>query len=115
ADGPDFNASAGKGAVGTVDGRRVVIGNARMMEEAGVDVAALKADAEGLREDGATALFVAVDGSAAGVIAIADPVKPMAPDAIAALRKDRGRGVMLSGDNPTPAEAGAREIGNFPG
>src|SRR5499427_1431645 len=111
ADGADFNASAGKGAVGTVDGRRVVIGNARMMEETGVDVAALKADAEGLREDGATALFVAVDGSAAGLIAIADPVKPMAPDAIAALRKDRVRVVMLSGDNRTTAEAVARKLG----
>ena len=111
ADGADFNASAGKGAVGTVDGRRVVIGNARMMEETGVDVATLKADAEGLREDGATALFVAVDGSAAGVIAIADPVKPTAPDAIAALRKDRVRVIMLSGDNRTTAEAVARKLG----
>jgi len=111
ADGADFNASAGKGAVGTVDGRRVVIGNARMMEETGVDVAALKANAEGLREDGATALFVAVDGSAAGLIAIADPVKPTAPDAIAALRKDRVRVIMLSGDNRTTAEAVARKLG----
>src|SRR5215468_8155101 len=110
-DAADFDASAGKGAAGTVDGQRVVIGNARMMDDAAVDVAALKADAEGLRREGATALFVGVEASAVGVIAIADPVKPTTPDAVAALRKAGMRIVMLTGDNRTTAEAVARRLG----
>src|SRR5262249_28608670 len=107
----DFDAPAGKGAVGTVEGRRVVIGNARMMDDAGIDVAALEADAERLRGERATALFVGVDRSAAGLIAIADPVKPTTPDAVAALRKAGVRIVMLTGDNRTTAEAVARKLG----
>ena len=110
-DADDFDAPAGKGAVGTVDGRRVVIGNARMMDDAGIDVAALEADAEELRREGATALFVGVDASAVGVIAIADPVKPTTPDAVAALRQAGVRIVMLTGDNRTTAEAVARKLG----
>src|SRR6266853_105691 len=107
----DFDAPAGKGVVGTVEGRRVVIGNARMMDDAGIDVAALEADAEELRREGATALFVGVDGSAVGVIAIADPVKSTTPDAVAALRKAGVRIVMLTGNNRTTAEAVARKLG----
>jgi P-type Cu+ transporter len=111
AEAGDFSTSAGRGAVGTVEGRRVVIGNARMMDEAGVDITALKADAEELRRSGATALFAGVDRSAAGVIAIADPLKPTTPDVVAALRKAGVRIVMLTGDNRTTAEAAARELG----
>jgi P-type Cu+ transporter len=111
ADAADFNAPAGKGAVGTVEGRRVVIGNLRMMDEAGIDIAALKADAEGLRQEGATALFVGVDQSAVGVIAIADPVKPTTPGAVAALREAGMRIVMLTGDNRTTAQAVASKLG----
>jgi Cu+-exporting ATPase len=107
----DFNAPTGKGAVGTIEGRRVSIGNARMMDEAGVDVAAMASDAERLRREGATALFVGVDGSAIGVIAVADPVKPTTPDAVAALRKAGVRIVMLTGDNRTTAQAVARRLG----
>jgi P-type Cu+ transporter len=111
AEAADFSASAGRGAVGTVEGRRVVIGNARMMDEAGIDITALNADAEELRRSGATALFAGVDRSAAGVIAIADPLKPTTPDVVAALRKAGVRIVMLTGDNRTTAEAAARELG----
>jgi P-type Cu+ transporter len=111
AEADDFDAPAGKGAVGTVEGRRVVIGNARMMGDAGIDVAALKAGAEKLRQEGATALFVGVDHSAAGVIAIADPVKPTTPDAVAALRKAGMRIVMLTGDNRTTAQTVASKLG----
>jgi P-type Cu+ transporter len=107
----DFTAPAGKGAAGTVEGRRIVAGNRAMMAEAGIDVAALEGDAEALRQDGATALFVAVDGCAAGVIAIADPVKRAAPSAVAALRKAGVRIVMLTGDNRTTAQAVARKLG----
>jgi Cu+-exporting ATPase len=111
AEATDFDAPAGKGAVGTVEGRRVVIGNARMMDDAGIDVAALKADADRQRREGATALFVGVDGSVAGVIAVADPVKPTTPDAVAALRQAGVRIVMLTGDNRTTAQAVASRLG----
>jgi P-type Cu+ transporter len=111
AEAADFSASTGRGAVGTVEGRRVVIGNARMMDEAGIDILALKADAEELRRNGATALFAGVERTAAGVIAIADPVKPTTPDVVTALRKAGVRIVMLTGDNRTTAEAVARELG----
>jgi P-type Cu+ transporter len=111
AEAADFQSSAGKGALGTVDGRRVVIGNRRLMEEAGIDVTALEADAQGLRQEAATALFVGVDRNPAGVIAIADEVKPTTPDAVAALRKAGVRIVMLTGDNRTAAQAIARRLG----
>jgi Cu+-exporting ATPase len=111
ADAADFDSPVGKGVVGTVEGRRIVIGNRRMMDDAGIDVAALEADAEQLRQEGATALFMSVDGDAVGVIAIADPVKPTTPDAVAALRKAGVRIVMLTGDNRTTAQAVARKLG----
>jgi len=111
ADADEFDSPVGKGVVGTIEGRRVVIGNRRMMDDAGVDVAALEADAERLRQEGATALFVSVDGKAVSVIAIADPVKPTTPDAVAALRKAGVRIVMLTGDNRTTAQAVARKLG----
>ena len=106
-----FDAPAGKGAVGMVDGRRVVLGNANLRSELAVATAALAADAERLRGDGATAIFVAVDGKLAGVIAVADPVKATAPDAIAALQAEGIRVVMLTGDNRTTAQAVARRLG----
>jgi Cu+-exporting ATPase len=97
--------------VGTIEGRRVVIGNRRMMDDAGIDVAMLEAEAERLRQDGATALFACVDHNAAGLIAIADPVKPTTPAAVAALRKAGVRIVMLTGDNRTTAQAVAGKLG----
>jgi len=84
----NFNAPTGKGVSGSVDGRRLVIGNARIIAEAGIDAGQLAAEAETLRQEGATAVFLAVDGKAAGVIAIADPIKSTTPGAIAALRAD---------------------------
>jgi P-type Cu+ transporter len=111
AEARDFSAPAGKGASGTVEGRQIIAGNRAMMDGAGVDLTALEADADALRREGATALFAAVDGRLAGVIAIADPVKPGAPAAIAALRKAGMRIVMLTGDNLTTAQAVARALG----
>jgi Cu+-exporting ATPase len=107
----DFDSPVGKGVIGTIEGRRVVIGNRRMMGDAGISVGTLEAEAEALRQDGATALFAGVDGSAIGVIAIADPVKPTTPAAVAALREARVRIVMLTGDNRTTAQAVARKLG----
>lgn len=107
----DFNAPTGKGALATVEGRRVVLGNARFLTESGVDIGALNAAAEQLRGEGATAIFVGVDGKAAGVIAIADPVKASTPPALGALQADGIRVVMLTGDNRTTAAAIARRLG----
>jgi len=106
-----FTSVTGKGVTGTVAGRLVALGNAKLMAELGIDLAALSAPAEELRADGATALYLAVDGRAGGVVAVADPIKHSTPDALAALREDGIRIVMLTGDNRTTAEAVARRLG----
>jgi len=107
----DFSSSAGKGAAGTVEGRRVAVGNAGFMAEQGVATQPLHGEAERLRGDGATAIYAGVDGRTAGVIAIADPVKPAAKAALDALAADGLRIVMLTGDNKTTAQAVARSLG----
>jgi Cu+-exporting ATPase len=106
-----FASPVGKGVTGVVEGRKLVIGNQRIMSEAGIDTAALEGSADQLRQDGATAIFVAIDGRAAGVLAIADPVKPTTPAAIAALTAAGIRVVMLTGDNATTAMAVAQKLG----
>jgi Cu+-exporting ATPase len=107
----EFDSPTGKGAMGSVSGRRVLLGNDRFLAEHDVDVSSLAKDAEALRADGATAIFIGVDGSVAGVLAIADPVKPSTPEALAALKKEGLRVVMLTGDNWTTARAVARRLG----
>ncbi len=107
----DFVAHAGKGATATVDGKAVALGNAALMAELKVAADALDAAAETARQQGATAIVVAIDGRAAGVIAIADPIKPSAQGALAALRGDGLRIVMLTGDNLTTARAVAKTLG----
>ena len=107
----DFDSPVGKGVVGTVDGHRIVLGNRRMMQEAGIDVAALEAIANELREDGATAIYMGLGDKPAGVIAIADPIKPTTPSAVEALKQAGLRVVMLTGDNTTTAHAVARKLG----
>jgi Cu+-exporting ATPase len=106
-----FDSPTGRGAFGTVESRRVVLGNARFLQDEGVATDALAAQAEQLRQDGATAIFAGVDGRVAGVLAIADPVKASTPDALAALRQAGVRVVMLTGDNWTTAKAVARRLG----
>jgi P-type Cu+ transporter len=106
-----FEAPTGKGVTATVEGRRIVIGNARMFADDGIATTVLDAEGERLRGDGATAVFVAVDGKAAGVIAIADPVKPTTHEALRALAAEGVRVVMLTGDNKTTAQAVARRLG----
>ena len=105
-----FASSSGKGASGIVDGKRVALGNAVLMGEANIATTSLDAAAEAARHDGATAIYVAIDGRAAGVIAIADPVKPSAKAAMAALRAAGLRIVMLTGDNETTARAVASKL-----
>jgi Cu+-exporting ATPase len=107
----DFDSPTGKGVLGKVDGRALALGNARFLGELGADASSLQEEADALRHDGATAIFVAIDGRAAGVIAIADPVKETTPAAIAALHRQHIRVVMLTGDNKTTAEAVARTLG----
>jgi Cu+-exporting ATPase len=107
----EFDSPVGRGVTGLVDSRRVVLGNSRYLGELAIDVSALEAGAEALRHDGATAIFVAVDGQAAGVLGIADPVKATTADAIIALKAAGLRLVMMTGDNRTTAEAVARRLG----
>jgi len=107
----DFDSPTGRGALGTVEGKRVVLGNAAFLKDEGVDISQLDAEADALRHSGATAIFMGVDGHVAGAIAIADPVKATTPEALAALRADGIRVVMLTGDNRTTALAVAARLG----
>ena len=107
----NFDSPIGKGVTGDVEGRKLVIGNLRIMTEAGIDTSGLAKMADELRSDGATAIFVAIDGKAAGVFAIADPIKVTTPAAISALQAAGIRVVMLTGDNLTTAKAVARKLG----
>jgi len=106
-----FDSPSGKGAIGMVERRRVVLGNGRFLNELNIATSALDAEAERQRIEGATAIFVAIDGKIAGVIAIADPVKDSAAHSLAALKADGIRIVMLTGDNRTTAEAVAKTLG----
>jgi len=107
----NFDSPVGKGVTGTVDGRKLVIGNRRIMTEAGIDTSSLDQSADELRREGATAIFVAIDGKAAGILAIADPIKATTPAAISALKEAGIRVVMLTGDNATTAKAVAKKLG----
>jgi Cu+-exporting ATPase len=107
----DFDSPTGRGALGVVDGRRIILGNARFLADEGIATEALAAQADTLRRDGATAIFIGVDGKVAGVFAIADPVKQTTPEALAALKAEGIRVVMLTGDNRTTAEAVAKRLG----
>jgi Cu+-exporting ATPase len=106
-----FDSPTGKGAIGMVERKRLAIGNARFLKELSIDTAELSVKAEELRKDGATAIFVAVNGKTAAIIAIADPIKASTPQALAALKADGIRIVMLTGDNRTTADAIARKLG----
>jgi len=107
----DFDSPTGKGALGTVDGRRVLLGNAAFLAEHGIETAPLAAQADALRRDGATAIFAGIDGVVAGILAIADPIKATTAEALAGLRAEGIRVVMLTGDNRTTADAVARTLG----
>lgn len=107
----DFASITGKGVTGTVNGRHVALGNARLMSDLGVDLGDLAARADDLRREGGSALFLAVDGRPGGVIAVADPIKETTPDALRSLRAEGIHIVMLTGDNVTTAAAVARKLG----
>ena len=106
-----FDSPLGKGVIGRVDGRAVIIGRASFLNEHGVSVAEFDGEAQRLRGDGATVVFVALDGAAAGLLAVADPIKPTSARAVAALRQSGVRLVMMTGDNRATALAVARSVG----
>lgn len=107
----EFESPTGKGVIGVVESKRLVLGAERYLSELSIDATPLHSAAETMRSDGATAIYVAVDGVVRGVFAIADPVKASTPAALAALRAEGVRLVMLTGDNRTTAEAVARKLG----
>ena len=110
-DPTDFSSFTGKGVTGSVGGRRVALGNAKLMDDLGITFSAVATNAELLRADGATVLYAAVDGRPAALIAISDPIKMTTPAALDSLRAAGIRIVMLTGDNKTTAQAVARKLG----
>jgi Cu+-exporting ATPase len=111
ADAGDFEAVTGKGVSGTVSGRTAALGNAAMMHDLGVDVSPILASAQALQGDGKTAMFVAVGGRLAGILAVADPVKATTAEAIKALHEGGLRIIMATGDNERTARAIAGKLG----
>ncbi|PYQ94837.1 MAG: heavy metal translocating P-type ATPase, partial [Acidobacteria bacterium] len=107
----DFSAEPGRGVRGRVGGRLVVLGNARMMSDEGIDVSAANSRADVLRASAQTVMFLAIDGRLAALIGVADPIKPSSRDAIRQLHAEGLRIVMLTGDNQATAAAVARELG----
>ena len=110
-DARDFDSPVGKGVTGVVNGKKLILGSHRIMEESSVDVSSVTAQAEELRNEGATVIFMAADGQIEGLFAIADPVKATTPEAVKALVVEGVRVVMLTGDNKTTALAVARRLG----
>jgi P-type Cu+ transporter len=106
-----FDSPAGKGASGRVGSKAIVLGSAGYLESLGIATTALEAEAERLRQDGATVINMALDGRLAGVIAIADPVKSSTPEALRVLKADGIKLIMLTGDNRTTAKAVANQLG----
>jgi Cu+-exporting ATPase len=111
ADVQEFDSPVGKGALGTVEGKKVHLGNAAFMRSQGVDTSAMESEAERQRGEGATVISMAVDGKLAGILAIADPVKQSTPEALQALAAENVKVIMLTGDNRTTAQAVARRLG----
>lgn len=107
----DFDAPIGRGVTGTVEGRELLLGGPRLMRESRIDLAALADEAEALRSEGGTAIFVVIDGMLAGLVGVADPIKASTPEAVRALKAEGIRVVMMTGDNRTTALAVAARIG----
>ncbi len=107
----EFQSFTGEGVIGTVEGRRVALGNRALFQRLGIELGGLAAAAEEMRREGQTAMFVALDGRAAGLVSVADPVKASTPEAIKLLHQEGIRIVMVTGDSRTTAEAVARRLG----
>jgi Cu+-exporting ATPase len=109
----DFESRTGKGVTGSVEGRRIALGNSALMSEIGIDPRPLDARADAHRNEGRGVMLVAIDGKMAGLLVVADPVKDTAGAAIAALHEEGIRVVMMTGDNPRTAESVARQVGGI--
>lgn len=107
----DFASVTGKGVTGQVDGRRVALGNAALLETVGADSSPLESQADQHRSEGEGVMFVAIDGKLAGIVVVADPIKDSAAEAVAELRQSGIHVVMMTGDNRRTAEAVARRVG----
>ena len=107
----DFDSLTGRGVIGEVKGYKVGLGNRKLMQETGIDFDTLKEQAELLRKDGQTVMFVSIDGKAAGLVGVADPIKKSTPEALKALHEEGIKVVMLTGDSRTTAEAVALKLG----
>lgn len=107
----EFKSATGKGVLGQIREKEIILGNAALMLEHGINTAGLDQRAEALRREGATAMYIAVAGREAGLVAVADPIKETTPAALQALRAEGIRVVMLTGDNLTTAEAAANKLG----
>lgn len=110
-DAQDFDSPVGKGVTGKVSGKKLILGSHRIMADAKVDVLPMTAQAEELRDEGATVIFLAIDGSLAGLFAFADPIKTTTPQAVEALMDEGVEVVMLTGDNKSTAAAVALTLG----
>jgi Cu+-exporting ATPase len=110
-DSQTFQSVTGKGVSGAVEGRRVLLGNGRLLNDAGIDSASLQTRMEQLRREGQTVMLAAVDGRLAGLVSVADPIRSSTPEAIRLLHEDGLRIIMLTGDSRTTAEAVARRLG----
>jgi len=107
----EFRSFTGKGVAGTVEGRAVALGNLKLFEELAIEPGELPSRAETLRGDGQTVMLLAIDGKAAGLIGVADPVKASTPEAIRALHEEGIQVIMLTGDNRVTAQAVAKKLG----
>jgi Cu+-exporting ATPase len=107
----NFNSHTGRGVSGRVNGKQILLGNAKLLEEFEVDAASLEEDAKRLRAEGRTAMFVAMDGKAAGLVSVSDPIKESTPEAIDRLHAENVTVIMLTGDNRTTAKAVADKLG----
>jgi P-type Cu+ transporter len=107
----NFDSHTGKGVSGRVDGKKILLGNAKLLEDFEVDAAPLEKDAKRLRAEGRTAMFVSVDGKAAGLVSVADPIKESTPEAINRLHEENVTVIMLTGDNRITAKAVADKLG----
>jgi Cu+-exporting ATPase len=111
ADVTDFDSRTGRGVVGKVAGKALALGNRKLLEESGIDAGALLGRADVLRQEGQTVMYLAVDGRAAGLIGVADPIKSSTPEALKVLQQEGVQVVMLTGDNRTTAQAVASKLG----
>jgi Cu+-exporting ATPase len=107
----EFNSRTGKGVKGTVSGKQIAVGNAELFRDLSVDPAPLLERAEVLRKEGQTVMLVAVDGKAAGIVGVSDPIKESTPDAIRELKAAGLKIIMVTGDNATTAKAVAGKLG----